>query len=102
VSYLYGKDKPSTPPYFSDMLGQEVRVGDFVCYAVRQGNTAEMKAGIVTEITWNEKMSGGYYTWKVVASFESGYGGAARVLTGRKPSMPSQGRMVRVAKGDQW
>lgn len=103
MSYLYGKDGPTTPPFFADMLGQEVKVGDFVAYAVREGNSAALKAGVVTEITWHEKMSGGYYTWKVVASFESASSGsAARVLTGRKPSQPSQGRMVRIAKGDQW
>jgi hypothetical protein len=103
MSYLYGKDAPRTPPFFADMLGQEVKVGDFVAYATTNGATPVLKAGVVTEIKWHEKMSGGYYTWKVVASFESAStGSSARVLTGRKPSQPSQGRMVRIAKGDQW
>src|SRR3954468_23262818 len=103
MSYLYGTDGPTTPPLFTDMLGQEVRVGDFVVYAVSKSNAAALKAGVVTDITWHEKMSGGYYTWKVVATFESSDSGtAARVLTGRRESRPTQGRMVRIAKGDQW
>lgn len=104
MSYLYGKDGGGLTPHpFTDMLGQEVRVGDLVAYSVRVGNVAETKAGTVLEIVWHEKMSGGYYTWKVKARFMSGLGGGhvARVIDG-KPSSPSRGRMVRVAKGDQW
>ena len=33
MSYLYGKDKPETPPFLADIMGQEVRVGDVVAYA---------------------------------------------------------------------
>lgn len=103
MSYLYGKDGPSTPPPFTDMLDQEVRVGDMVAYPVRIGNTAETKIGTVLEIVWHEKMSGGYYTWKVKAEYMSGlYGGHRAAGIDGKPSSPSRGRAVRVAKGDQW
>lgn len=91
--------EPKHPPLFTDMLGQEMRVGDLVCYAVRQGNTAEMKAGTLTKLWWVE---GGGWDYRVVATFMSGPGSVARSLTGRKPSQPSRGRMVRVAKGAGW
>lgn len=103
MSYLYGKDAPLTPHPFTDMLGQEVRVGDLVAYSVRVGNTAETKVGTVLEIVWHEKMSGGFYTWKVKAEFMSGlYGESTAAVIDGKPSSPSRGRAVRVAKGDQW
>ena len=103
MSYLYGKDKPENPPKFTDMVGQEIRVGDSVAYAVRVGNTAEMKVGKVLAVIWHEKMSGGYYTWMVRADWMSSFGGGhrARPIQG-KPSSPSIGRAVRVAKGENW
>lgn len=102
MSYLHGKNGPRVPPTFSDMLGQEVRVGDFVCYAVRTGNEATQKAGVVREITWHEKMDGGYYTWKVECTMESSYGTVARPRKAARWSEPNLGKMVRIAKGDQW
>jgi hypothetical protein len=103
MSYLYGKPGPDlNPPPFTDMMGQEVRPGDMVAYAVRRGNTAEMKVAVVLETKWNEKMSGGYWEWKVKATHESGYGSSAVELTDSRPSSPTRGRAVRIAKGTNW
>lgn len=102
MSYLYGEDGPTEPELFTDMLGQEIRVGDWVAYAIRSGNSGELKAAIVLEITWHEKMDGGYWTWKVKATHESWYGSTARELPKSKPSSPTVGRAVRFQKGDGW
>lgn len=103
MSYLYGKPGPyPVPPKFTDMMGQEVRVGDVVVYSVRVGNTAETKVATVLELKWTDKMSGGYWEWKVKATHESGYGPQAVELVNSRPSSPNRGRMVRVAKGKNW
>jgi hypothetical protein len=100
MSYLYGKDGPEHPPRFTDMLGQEIRLGDTVAYSVRVGNVAGTKVATVVELNWREKMDGGYWEWKVKATHMSSIG-LPRTIDG-KPSTPSRDRMVRVAKGDQW
>jgi hypothetical protein len=87
------------PPTFTDMLGQEVRIGDTVAYAIRVANSGALKVGTVTELWWVE---GAGWDYRIVATFQSGSNDRARVLTGRKPSQPSRGRMVRVAKGGNW
>lgn len=104
MSYLYGETRfdGSHPPKFTDMLDQEVRIGDTVAYAIRDGNLPALKVGTLTQLDWVEKMDGGYWDFRVVATFVSGYHNSAVVLTGRKPSQPSRGRMVRVAKGGKW
>lgn len=89
------------PPRFTDLLGQEVRVGDVVAYSVRVGNTAETKVATVLELKWREKMDGGYWEWKVKAFAMSAYGRRLD-LSKAKPSSPSRDRMVRVAKGVNW
>lgn len=88
------------PSKFTDMLGQEIRVGDTVAYAIRSGNSGELKVATVLEVTWHEKFSGGYWTWKVKATHESWYGSTARELPNSRLSSPTVGRAVRIAKGD--
>lgn len=89
------------PPKFTDLLGQEVRVGDVVAYSVRVGNVAETKVAVVEYLNWREKMDGGYWEWKVRAFAMSSYGGTYR-FDDAKPSSPSRARMVRVEKGSNW
>lgn len=104
MSYLYGKDSPERPPYLADMLGFEVRVGDVVAYATGRGASAELKVATVVEATWHEKMSGGYWDFKVKAFMESGYdrNGPGRTIQAARLSTPSRGRMVRLEKGENW
>lgn len=92
-------NEPQHPPKFTDMLGQEVRIGDTVAYAIRVANSGALKVGTVTELWWVE---GSGWDYRIVATFQSGHNDTARVLTGRKPSQPSRGRMVRIAKGGNW
>lgn len=37
-------------PLVEDLLGIEVHIGDTVAYAVREGNIAAMRTGVVTDI----------------------------------------------------
>jgi hypothetical protein len=100
MSRIYDIDlEPKHPPKFTDMLGQEVRIGDTVAYAIRDGNLPALKVGTLTQLWWVE---GAGWDFRVVATFQSGHNDVARVLTGRKPSQPSRGRMVRIAKGGNW
>jgi hypothetical protein len=43
TTYIY----PDIPEFILDHIGNEVRPGDFIVYAVRNGDTAAMRSGFV-------------------------------------------------------
>lgn len=102
MGYSFGTDGATVPPLFTDMLGQEIRVGDTVAYAIRSGNSGGLKVATVLEIRWHEKMTGGYWSWKVRATHEDWSSTKARELPNARPSSPTVGRAVRIAKGEGW
>jgi hypothetical protein len=104
MSYLYGRDKPENPPYLADMMGQEIRRGDLVAYATGRGANAELRIATVVDAAWHEKMSGGYWDFKVRAFLETSYdrNGPGRPVEAARLSTPSRGRMVRLEKGPLW
>lgn len=88
---------------FTDMMGQEVRIGDTVAYATGRGSSAELKVGTVKVLNWIEKMDGGYWEFEVWAEFCSPWSGYLAIpANALKLSKPTRGRTVRVAKGEAW
>jgi hypothetical protein len=77
-----------------DMLGKEIREGDTVAYAVRHGNTGELKVGRVLSARWVPKMDGGYPEVTVEAFADSGY--PRGYVRKSRPSKPSVHKMVKI------
>lgn len=53
------KDLPPLPEFVTDHVGNEVRPGDTIVYAIRAGDTAAMSYGVVTNFQWPKSQSYG-------------------------------------------
>ena len=90
---------------FTDMLDQEIRVGDTVAYATGRGSSAELKVGQVRILNWveNDSFVGGHWEFEVWAEFCSPWSGYQAIPANAvKLSKPTRGRTVRLAKGSNW
>jgi hypothetical protein len=52
---------PHIPEFVIDHIGQEVRPGDAIVYAVREGDTAAMRSGVVQNFQFPKQKT--YASW---------------------------------------
>jgi hypothetical protein len=75
---------------FEDILKNELKVGDYIAYALRSGNSSEMKIGKILELRQNG-------TYRVQAAEVSPFSGRWHK---NRPSIVSPGKMVKISTND--